>query len=1675
MIKICGLIAGMVFISAQLMSQVSGFEKNIGQIANSKGELQNDVIFKSKSGNAQIYFYPDCVTYFFKKKSDRSHFRNFDIEKASLAEIEAIRKLDTTYIHRVELKFLESNTRSVDGVDKKKHYANYFLAHCPNGIDHVPFFEAIVYKDVYPGIDIRFKNSSKGIKYDIHVKAGADLSDIKLQYSGQDYINLEDNVLHLGSQLGELSEELPASYVIGDIANPFASSSDASFSSSEKINLNYTLVDGVISFRTNGETNQSILIDPVLAWSTYYDYDDDSFYGHEMDAANGQVVNVGSTSDATMPVWSPGGTAYMQFTPNQPTGTEPDLRILQFDTDGELLWATYYGGELQEFMRGGVEINPATGDIYIAAVSASLNFPTMNFGGGAWFESTNVSGETQIVLMRFQSDGTRRWSTYFNANLAAIAHDIALSPAGDLYVVGDNGTGYTIPTQTLLGAYNQALPSPNSATDKDAIILSFSPTCVFQWGTYFGLDNAGPPTDVEESFSKVDIASDGSIYCVGTVNENTTILSDAGGYYDNTHNGNSDVLIARFSAAGALEWSSYFGGSGDEVEIYGLDIDSDDNVYISGLTSSSDLPTMDPGNGAYFDNTLNGTQSGFITKFNSSTDLIWSTYFGSAADDWRTMIDVSPNDKIYLAQYTSGTSGMPTMQKTNAYYEAAGVASLNGFIAQFDTSGTQEWGTYVNSLGATEFRSITTYDGVCGDQVYVGGTQDADGFPVVNPGGAAYVQGYSGSGIDKFTISQFNEDFLDPGWTQPTGICENAPLISLNSYLTGDPGGVWSGVGVNGGTDTFDPSLVTDSSEVTYMLGSGACMDSLKFWITIDSMSVIPLSINATLDSVCPGGNSTLTINGGSLGSGADWYWYEGSCGNNFLGTGTTLIVSPANTTTYYARAEGTCGNTGCVAKTVFVKTISTTATGVSNFLDPVCVGDSTYIAPIGGSLGTGASWNYYEGSCGGTFLGTGDSLAVHPTVTTQYFIQASGDCNTTTCQSISVSTAQPSVDPISINASDTVICSGGFANLSVNGGSLGTSADWEWYTGTCGGTPIGNGTNISVSPTSNTSYFVRAEGYCGNTICVQLDMDVHTPSTAPTSITAGSTNICNGDSTTLTVAGGSLGNGAEWYWYTGSCGGTLVDSGTTITVNPTVFTTYFVRAENECNSTACAQVNISITAAGDAAWTDPVSICESAGPTDFDPLITGNTGGTWLSANMAGSFFNPAGLGGQNITVSYTQGSGACQDTVTHTFSVTTVVNASWTNPIDVCATNGTVDLDQFITGTTGGSWNGTGVTGSTFDPSGLTGPIAIEYVVGTAPGCQDSTTQQINVLDGPVAPTVSATDSTICQGDTITLMATGSGAGALYNVYDAATGGNLLGQTNLDVDPASTITYYFQGEDANGCYHVGALVPLTITVTPAPVAVVSNDTTICEGSTISLTASGGDDYLWNTSETTASINVSPSTDSTYSVQVIENVTGCSATETINVTVINPSDVEGMDDAVTVIVEEPTNILVLANDVNADANTLNIIYGPFGGNASVNTNFITYTSNSDYVGNDTLLYSVCHPTCPSFCDTAYVNIFVTFGLDVEVPTGFSPNGDGINDAFVILGLENYPEAELLVFNRWGELVYNVQQYNNNWMGESNGKRTLGGEQVPDGTYFYVLKLGDQFQTVNGYVEIKRQ
>jgi gliding motility-associated-like protein len=203
--------------------------------------------------------------------------------------------------------------------------------------------------------------------------------------------------------------------------------------------------------------------------------------------------------------------------------------------------------------------------------------------------------------------------------------------------------------------------------------------------------------------------------------------------------------------------------------------------------------------------------------------------------------------------------------------------------------------------------------------------------------------------------------------------------------------------------------------------------------------------------------------------------------------------------------------------------------------------------------------------------------------------------------------------------------------------------------------------------------------------------------------------------------------------------------------------------------------------------------------------------------------------------------------------------------------------------------------------------------------------------------------------------------------------------------------------------------------------------------------------------------------------VDLAGNADTCSFTVLINTPPIGVDDVADHYEEDDEIVIDP-----ISNDIDVDGDDLTLSDAIAGnGTVEIVNNALIYEPIGDWCGRDTITYVLCDPFMA--CDTAIIVVDVECFIDLIIPEGFSPNNDGTNDTFQILGLEDYPGNRLSVYNRWGHLVYEAYEYQSDWEGKSQDTMTLGNGLLPEGTYFFVLELGDvPIKPVKGYVYLNR-
>ena len=850
--------------------------------------------------------------------------------------------------------------------------------------------------------------------------------------------------------------------------------------------------------------------------------------------------------------------------------------------------------------------------------------------------------------------------------------------------------------------------------------------------------------------------------------------------------------------------------------------------------------------------------------------------------------------------------------------------------------------------------------------------------------------------------------------------------------------------------------------------------------------TVMCTSLTASLDTLCSAGNITITVDDGTLGPGSEWELYTGSCGGTLVATTATnsfTNIPVSSTTTFYCKADS-CNNSSCISIDIVMATLSNNPTSLNVSNDTLCAAGNVDFTISGGSLGTLANWELYATSCSGSPIATSASntfsnIAVSSSDT--YFAKANGYCNTTTCVNVDVLLATSSIDPISIISSDTLICENNNVILTVNGGSLGTSAQWNWYDDICGGNLVAQGNTLNASPSSTTTYSVRAEGYCNNSNCEDLTIQTYPHFIELDSIRVDSVfhptdsiwyvpdTICPQNSLKLFAHyTGPFPSGYSITWYENSCGSTPIGVGDSIEVYPNATTIYYARVIGTCGASLCQSKRI-ITRDGSLA---PTSISTNAnnfctGGSATLSIVGGHLGTgsqwRWYKGSCGGtSIGNGASLTvtPASTTMYYARATGgSCGNTSCADILINTHDLGVYHSPLDsTCSSSPIIMTGGYPAG---GTYTGVGVTDSLFDPSIVgVGTYTITYTYNDGNNCIDSTQVDITVLQNNPDPNIlTATEYEICNGNATTIyLDTGSALsqGSAWVWYEEACAtGNIVDTTeNLDtlwtnqntgtyystnsitMSPSTTTNYFVRAE--GGLCAPSNCIGVTIDVYTLSTHLDKYET-LCGEATPSFNLVGGDPSGGVYSGTGVINNeFSPSIAGigTHTITYTYTLGPCVATDIETIT-INTSPI-----VIQSTIEQEScsegGLMIHAHPMHG------LGYYAYQWSDGSLENPLTYAN----AGNYNVLISDAND-----CYTLLDNIVVDSSLScIEMTNTFSPNNDGINDTWN-LDFSTYNEAKLVIFNKWGSEVASFNELNISWDG------IYEGSDLPAGTYYYIVQL----------------
>jgi len=618
---------------------------------------------------------------------------------------------------------------------------------------------------------------------------------------------------------------------------------------------------------------------------------------------------------------------------------------------------------------------------------------------------------------------------------------------------------------------------------------------------------------------------------------------------------------------------------------------------------------------------------------------------------------------------------------------------------------------------------------------------------------------------------------------------------------------------------------------------------------------------------------------------------------------------------------------------------------------------------------------------------------------------------------------------------SDTTICAGSSIQLSASG-----NGDYLWspsvyLTGTIIQNPI-------CTPFATTTYVVTGSNACGTG---SDTVTVNVLPIAPTSLGADQT-VCQNSPLTLSVTSEV---GATYSWSPSSAIIGAAD-GSSAVINTAADTQVILQTTNSngCVFADTLQLTVvlptatfSVTANGPTTFCSGESVVLQAstgnlvvwsnGLENFDEILVTESGSYFAVYNGANCpvysdtievTVNPLPSASIIPNGSTTICSGACVD-----LAASTAQNISWTLP------NGSVSTDSVITACLNG-W----------------------YILSrTENGCIGSDSLFVTVTAQLVQPEITLDGSNvICAGQATSTLISSYALGNQWYF----NGSPIAGATTNELVVEQGGFYSVVVTAPGGCADTSDAIEI-IVKSVDPIQITAADTIVCNDEVINivLTASPGYvSYLWGTSnETTQSITATYL--GQYAVTGI-NADGCSSTDYIE---IIPND------AFDVLLNSPVyyedfNISYLgANDgsieLTVDGGSGSFVYNWSNGS--------TQEDQSNLAGGE---YSVT-VTDEQGCSIQRTIFLNEPGL-IKLPNGFTPNGDGFNDNYVISGIQGYPGNQVNIFNRWGSLVYSAKDYQNNWNGEGNN-----GNLLPDGTYFIVVNLNKEgFEDVQSYIDLRR-
>jgi hypothetical protein len=591
--------------------------------------------------------------------------------------------------HRVKMAFDGAPAVDPVGAGDMGFPTNYFLGNDRDSwVTGARSYREVVYRDVWPGIDVRYRFAGGALKYDLLLDASADPSLVSFRVEGSEGIRVDGRALDI--RLSE-RDSMRDSHLI------------AWYADGEPVDVRFRADGDTYGFLVDGEPGRAMVIDPVVMYSstflggTYGEYASDV-------VVDGQdaIVIAGETTSSDYPVTVG---AYQE----KISDDDFDVFVTKMNHNASrIIWSTFMGGQRTDFVNA-IALDEAD-HLYLIGDTWSGDWPITP---GAYCESMNLGWgqyNTDIYVTKLNSAGDNvEYSTFIGGTAAEMPYDIDVRDG-----------------RVAVGAYTISPDFPttkgfHSANMGAAIVLTLDANLSTMESCYVWDGIAS------ENVKAVAIDKNGDVALSGWTG--SPGFPTTPGAYQATEGWPKCSFVARYSpSTDNLLFCTLLGdGYYDFVEA--LTVDDDLNIYLTGVTQLYGDKSHPVTEGAY-DQVHSGWYEGWVTKMNSDgTGLIHSTLLGGEGRE--RMYDIAMDSQGNIAVVGSVDSGQDFDLTTDAHDDTYS-GDTEGFIVVLEPDlsdaiySSFHGGTYEDMVAAVTFDAVDNY-------VLVGRTQSSD-LPVTDDG-----------------------------------------------------------------------------------------------------------------------------------------------------------------------------------------------------------------------------------------------------------------------------------------------------------------------------------------------------------------------------------------------------------------------------------------------------------------------------------------------------------------------------------------------------------------------------------------------------------------------------------------------------------------------------------------------------------------------------------------------------------------------------------------------------------------------------------------------------------------------------------------------------------------------------------------------------------------------------